>query len=498
MRTDAELLRSLDPEAFGEFYERHVDAVAAYLGRRARQPDVVFDLLGETFARAYEHRRQHDPRKGPAIAWLLSTARYVVADAERSGQVPDAARRRIGLPPVALGAAARSAITARSGASLEAALADLPESQRIAVRRRVLTEDEYEPVRPASVRPSELVFADPEARRARDPFDLLRERLFVAAGGRVPRSRRLAFALVAAAVLLFGAGLAAAALRSEDERRPRPTPTPSPTTSPPGGNAVPTPTPNRNGPGAPGAPQPNAVPPSPPSGEPTIALQLVPDLRPGHVGWCVDFAVRGAQGANGGRGCTPAGPPDTNVIATGGVRGPLGAGYAVVDQAVAEIRLSDGRTITPELDPGMPSEWRAASWSVRGSLPTFTLHDATGRELAPFRAAPLDPLPTVAAGSRERCPLRADRRATETRSVGEPVGQDALYPSYLSCASAVFRVGNQRLRASVLLDARDPDARAPDLVTTSGVLSVRRRGRALVVVYGGTNRQRARLLRELR
>ena len=40
------------------FYERHVGAVTAYLGRRTRQPDVLFDLLGETFARAYEHRRR--------------------------------------------------------------------------------------------------------------------------------------------------------------------------------------------------------------------------------------------------------------------------------------------------------------------------------------------------------------------------------------------------------------------------------------------------------
>jgi hypothetical protein len=35
-------------------------------------------------------------------------------------------------------------------------------------------------------------------------------------------------------------------------------------------------------------------------------------------------------------------------------------------------------------------------------------------------------------------------------------------------------------------------------VTTSGVLSVRREGPGLLVVYGGTERQRARLLREIR
>ena len=183
MRTDAELLRSYDPEAFGEFYERHVGAVTAYLGRRTRQPDVLFDLLGETFARAYEHRRQHEPRKGPAIAWLLSTARYVVADAERRGQVPDTARKRIGMEPFPLGEAALATITERGRTDLAEALAGLPESQRIAVYRRVLGDDEYAPA-PAQIGVSALVTRDPETRKARDPFELLEERLFVAAGGR--------------------------------------------------------------------------------------------------------------------------------------------------------------------------------------------------------------------------------------------------------------------------------------------------------------------------
>ena len=230
MRTDAELLRSYDPEAFGEFYERHVGAVTAYLGRRTRQPDVLFDLLGETFARAYEHRRQHEPRKGPAIAWLLSTARYVVADAERRGQVPDTARKRIGMEPFLLGEAALAAISERSRTDLAEALAGLPESQRIAVYRRVLGDDEYAPA-PAQIGVSALVKRDPEARKARDPFDLLGERLFVAAGGRLEPSRRTVLLAVATVlVVLFGAGLAVAALRlSGDDAAPNPTPTPTPT-----------------------------------------------------------------------------------------------------------------------------------------------------------------------------------------------------------------------------------------------------------------------------
>jgi len=33
---DAEPLRSADPEAFGRFYARHLDAVTAYVARRVR------------------------------------------------------------------------------------------------------------------------------------------------------------------------------------------------------------------------------------------------------------------------------------------------------------------------------------------------------------------------------------------------------------------------------------------------------------------------------
>ncbi len=500
MRTDAELLRSFDPEAFAEFYERHVGAVAAYLGRRTRDPDVLFDLLAETFARAYEHRRRHEPRKGPAIAWLLSTARYVLADAERRGQVPDAARKRLNLPPFVLSGEGVAAIAERSRTDLAEALSSLPESQRIAVYRRVLGDDEYQPAAPASIGLSDLVARDAELRKARDPFEELGERFFLAAGGRLQRSKGRTIAIAAVLITLLGVGVAAAALRlagEDDPASPSPTPTPAetPTAEPPD----PTATPNRGRPRSPRA-LPGATP--RPAPEADIALQLIPDLRPGRVGWCVDMAIRTAGTTTGHRGCTPTGPPVTNIISTGGVAGRPGGGYAIVDQSVIEIRLSDGRTITPELDPGMPTEWRSASWTVNGSLPTFTLHDSTGRELPPFSAAPIDPLPTVrvpaADPPRKPCAMRADRRATAARLVEEPVGHDAVSPSYLSCASTVYRFGDERVRATVLLDARDPSARAQDLVTTSGVLSVRREGPGLLVVYGGTERQRARLLREIR
>ena len=174
--------------------------------------------------------------------------------------MPDTARKRIGLPPFLLGEAALAAITERGRTDLAEALAGLPESQRIAVYRRVLGDDEYAPA-PASIGVSELVKRDPETRKARDPFDLLGERLFVAAGGRVEHSRRTLLAVATVLVVLFGAGLAVAALRlSDDDEAPNPTPTPTetPTAAPPDPTATPTPRPGnpraRPGPGRPPGP----------------------------------------------------------------------------------------------------------------------------------------------------------------------------------------------------------------------------------------------------
>ena len=63
-RADAELLSSGVGSDFGCFYDRHVRAVTAFVGSWIGEPEVVFDLVAETFARALEHRLQYDRRRG--------------------------------------------------------------------------------------------------------------------------------------------------------------------------------------------------------------------------------------------------------------------------------------------------------------------------------------------------------------------------------------------------------------------------------------------------
>jgi|tagenome__1003787_1003787.scaffolds.fasta_scaffold20533659_2 DNA-directed RNA polymerase specialized sigma24 family protein len=162
--SDAQLLSSSTPEDFGAFYERHVNPVAAYLARRTRRPDILLDLVAETFARAFEHRHRFDPRRGPAAGWLFTIARGLVADAERHGQVSDAARVRLGMPPVVLGEEALARVTERSRLDFITSLAHLPESQRIVVIRRVLGEMEY-PELPGHVSCSASIRREPPPQR---------------------------------------------------------------------------------------------------------------------------------------------------------------------------------------------------------------------------------------------------------------------------------------------------------------------------------------------
>lgn len=143
VESDAELLRSPDPEAFGRFYTRHRDAVTSYVARRVRRPDLTFDVVAETFARALQHRRRYDPTRAPAIAWLLQIARNLILDAVRRHQVASSARERLGFTPVALDDEALERVEALGRLDLGAALAALPSEQREAVLLRVVADRPY-------------------------------------------------------------------------------------------------------------------------------------------------------------------------------------------------------------------------------------------------------------------------------------------------------------------------------------------------------------------
>lgn len=128
---------------FGAFYDRHLGSVAAYVGRRVREPEVGFDLVAETFARALERRHQYDPARGPAVAWLIGIARNLIADSARHGQVEADSRLRLGMAPVELYDEQLPMIADRAATDIRDALAALAPEQREAVLRRVVLEEPY-------------------------------------------------------------------------------------------------------------------------------------------------------------------------------------------------------------------------------------------------------------------------------------------------------------------------------------------------------------------
>ena len=92
-------------DAFGEFYDRHEDAVLAYFLRRSDSAELAADLTAETFSRAVLWREDYDPERVDAAAWILGIAHEVFDESYRLGRVSDHARRRLELGAVTLSAA---------------------------------------------------------------------------------------------------------------------------------------------------------------------------------------------------------------------------------------------------------------------------------------------------------------------------------------------------------------------------------------------------------
>jgi RNA polymerase sigma factor (sigma-70 family) len=95
---DAELLGAADrdPEAFARFYDRHVEAVLAFLYRRTADAEVAADLAAETFVQAFLSRRKFRRTEISARPWLFGIARRKLLRALRRGGQESRARRRLG------------------------------------------------------------------------------------------------------------------------------------------------------------------------------------------------------------------------------------------------------------------------------------------------------------------------------------------------------------------------------------------------------------------
>jgi RNA polymerase sigma factor (sigma-70 family) len=95
-RSDQALLLAArsEPQAFGEFYRRHVDRVVAFAAARVQSPDEVADLVASAFLVALERADSYDPARGEPVSWLLGITSRLLANQRRRRVREGLANRR--------------------------------------------------------------------------------------------------------------------------------------------------------------------------------------------------------------------------------------------------------------------------------------------------------------------------------------------------------------------------------------------------------------------
>lgn len=147
--SDNELLcaASNDPEAFGQFYDRHAIALLGALRYRTGSAEIALDVTAEVFAQALEHCAKFQPTdEHSARAWLYRIARNRLVDYYRRGTAENHVCARLGIRAIELDQSATEAIDRRLDAAASGvlkALAELPADERAAVTARVIQENDY-------------------------------------------------------------------------------------------------------------------------------------------------------------------------------------------------------------------------------------------------------------------------------------------------------------------------------------------------------------------
>jgi RNA polymerase sigma-70 factor (ECF subfamily) len=74
----------IDPEAFGELYERNVDRIYHYIYYRIGNIEDAEDLTARTFYQALDNIQRYMEKGVPFIAWLYRIAHNLVANYHRA------------------------------------------------------------------------------------------------------------------------------------------------------------------------------------------------------------------------------------------------------------------------------------------------------------------------------------------------------------------------------------------------------------------------------
>lgn len=73
-------------DAFGAFYELHIDRVYGFLMRRVGEKETAQDLTSQTFMKALSGFQSFDERKGTFGVWILQIARNTLIDWYRTAK----------------------------------------------------------------------------------------------------------------------------------------------------------------------------------------------------------------------------------------------------------------------------------------------------------------------------------------------------------------------------------------------------------------------------
>lgn len=142
----------LSSEHIAAAYDRDARRLLVWFTRRTYDAQLAADLVGETFARGYAQRRRFRGDGADEVsAWLFGIARNVLHDALRRGGAERRALARLGVERVVLDDVEQERIEELAGlgelrAAVVAALAELSEDQRDAVRLRVEHELGYDAI----------------------------------------------------------------------------------------------------------------------------------------------------------------------------------------------------------------------------------------------------------------------------------------------------------------------------------------------------------------
>ncbi len=135
------------PGAFRELYERYAEGVHGFHLGRTRDPDAAHDLTAETFAQAWLSRaRFRDEAAGSAGPWLFAIARHVLLASVRRQTLERSACERLGVFERLDSEPAQVDPADVWLEGLDEAFDDLPESQREAIRLRVVADLDYDGV----------------------------------------------------------------------------------------------------------------------------------------------------------------------------------------------------------------------------------------------------------------------------------------------------------------------------------------------------------------